>query len=370
MRIAIDALPLLGDTGVTTYLREVIKEMIKIDENFYDLYFRISIRNKRIELPYLDSKNISINKIRIPNKILEYFWTFNRKKFPLKVFKDANVFWSTVYFVPNVNFPVVSTFYDITPLKIDEYKKFREELILRLKNVVNYSRFIIAISESAKNDICELFNLKSEKVYVTHLAASDIYRPIPKNEVKEFLIRHYNIDYDYILYVGNMGPHKNLINLVRAYNLVRNKFDIKLILCGKTSHADDVFNEIEKLNLSSFIKILKFVPVEHLPYLYNGATLFVYPSRYEGFGLPVLEAMKCGVPVITSNVSSLPEVGGDAAAYVVPHDLENIANSILNIIQSDSLRKELSIKSFERAKLFSWNITAQKTMEVFKKAIL
>jgi|YNPMSStandDraft_1061717.scaffolds.fasta_scaffold00348_12 glycosyltransferase involved in cell wall biosynthesis len=370
MKIAIDALPLLGDTGVTTYLRETLKEMVKFAENFYDLYFRISIRNKKIDLSYLNAKNFSINKIRIPNRILEYFWTFNRKKFPLKIFKKADIFWSTMYFVPDVDYPIVSTFYDITPLKIDEYRKFREELVLRLRNVINHSKFIISISEASKKDICEYFKLDSNKVYVTHLAASDIYRLIDKNEVKIFLQENYNIDYDYILYVGNMGPHKNITNLVKAYNIIKNKFKVKLILCGKTSYAENVLKEIEDLNLGSYVKILNFVPIRHLPYLYNGASLFVYPSKYEGFGLPVLEAMKCRVPVVTSNVSSLPEVGGDAALYVDPYDIENIANAILKVLQSDELKRELSKKSIERAKLFSWYITARKTLEVFKKAAL
>jgi glycosyltransferase involved in cell wall biosynthesis len=370
MKIAIDALPLLGDTGVTTYLRETLKEMVKFDENFYDLYFRISIRNKKIDLSYLNVKNFSINKIRIPNRILEYFWTFNRKKFPFKVFKKADIFWSTMYFVPDVDYPIVSTFYDITPLKMDEFKGFRDELTLRLKNIIRYSTYIIAISESSKKDICDYFNLQPQKVFVIHLAASDIYKPMDKDIVKDFLIKNYRINFDYILYVGNMGPNKNLINLIRAYNIIKDKFKVKLILCGKTFHGQAVIEEIAKLNLCNYVKVLNFVPLVHLPYLYNGATMFVYPSRYEGFGLPVLEAMKCGVPVVTSNVSSLPEVGGDAALYVDPYDIENIANTILKVLQSDELKRELSKKSIERAKLFSWDITAQKTLEVFKKAVL
>ena len=370
MRIAIDALPLLGGMGISTYLIETFKKMLTYDDNFYDLYFRISIRNKKIDLSYLNVKNFSINKIRIPNRILEYFWTFNRKKFPFKVFKKADIFWSTMYFVPDVDYPIVSTLFDITPLKVDGYVRVREDFCRRWRNIVMYSKYIITISENSKKDICEYFALKPERVFVTYLGASDIYRPIDKYVVRNFLIKNYGIDYDYILYVGNMGPHKNLVNLVRAFNIVKDKFDIKLILSGKVTHGKDVIDEVNNLKLDKLVKFLGYVPVMHLPYLYNGAKLFVFPSRYEGFGLPVLEAMKCGVPVITSNVSALPEVGGDAALYVDPYDIESIANAILKVLQSDELKKELSKKSIERARLFRWDITAKKTLEVFKKAVL
>jgi glycosyltransferase involved in cell wall biosynthesis len=371
MKITIDALPLIGDTGVTTYLYNLIKNMISVDnKNRYELLYRLSLNFKNYNFEKFNSNSVSIRNTHIPNRIFEYFYTFNRHRVPLLdgMFNTADVFFSTVYFVPCIKKSVVSVVYDITPFKIDEYSNEREMLKIRLRNVIKYSNHIITISNSTKNDLCNFFNMDEKKISVTYLAASDIYTVMNKVLVDNYLKSKYHIDSGYILYVGNKGSHKNVISLLEAYKKIKKDIKRKLVLCGKKAWSGSVREAIKNLSLVDDVIIPGYVPLNDLPYIYNGASVFVYPSRYEGFGLPVLEAMSCGVPIITSNISSLPEVAGDAAILIDPYKVDEISEAIKSILSSPSLYQKLSSKSLERSKIFGWEKTAKDTLSIFYEA--
>ena len=230
---------------------------------------------------------------------------------------------------------------------------------------------IIAISQNTKDDLIKHFNIPEEKIRVIYLAANKSYKLLPKEEINKIKIK-YNLNYSFILYVGTLEPRKNIVRLIEAFYKARNENSInhKLVFTGRKGWKyENIFNKIKELNLEKDIIFTGYVSDEDLPALYNTADLFVYPSIYEGFGLPPLEAMACGTPVITSNVSSLPEVVGNAGIMVNPYNVNELADKITEVLTNEELKKELSQKGLERAKLFSWEKCAKETMEVFEEAI-
>jgi glycosyltransferase involved in cell wall biosynthesis len=236
--------------------------------------------------------------------------------------------------------------------------------------------WITCISHSTKNDLCNhLKHLDSERVFVTHLAASDNFYPCQDSAEITRVKKRYKIpDSPYILSLSNLEPRKNINQVIRCFaRLVQQEKleDVSLVLAGKRAWSyDKIFAEIEQYQeLKGRIIVTGFVDDADLAPLYSGAMMFVYPSLYEGFGLPPLEAMQCGVPVITSNNSSLPEVVSDAGIMVDSLDADALCQSMLDIYCDSSLRESMSEKSIARARLFSWDNCARDTIEIYKKAL-
>jgi glycosyltransferase involved in cell wall biosynthesis len=227
---------------------------------------------------------------------------------------------------------------------------------------------IIAISESTKRDVVELLGVSGDKVFVTPLAADPKYQPVTEERTAE--IREiYGFGHLNAVYVGTLEPRKNILALLKAFDKARKSLtdDCKLVLAGgKGWYYDEVFALVKELGLESCVIFTGYVPAEDLPALYSAADVFVYPSLYEGFGLPPLEAMACGAPVITSNTSSLPEVVGDAGITVDPNDTGALADSIKTVLSDESLRREMSVKGLKRSTEFSWKHTAQLTFDIYR----
>jgi glycosyltransferase involved in cell wall biosynthesis len=227
---------------------------------------------------------------------------------------------------------------------------------------------IISISHHTKQDIIKHFKIPENKIKVIHLAANENYKLLKENEINK-IKQNYNLNYSFILYVGTLEPRKNIPTLLKAlYKLKKQNIKHKLVITGKKGWKyKSIFETIERLNLQKDVIFTGYVPDEDLPALYNAADLFVYPSLYEGFGLPPLEAMQCGTPVITSNTSSLPEVVGDAGIMVNPYDVDELANKMYEVLTNGGLREELSKKGLERAKLFSWKKCAEEHLKVYEE---
>jgi glycosyltransferase involved in cell wall biosynthesis len=227
---------------------------------------------------------------------------------------------------------------------------------------------IITISESSRRDIVRFFRVPEEKVTVTYLAADGRYRPepagVPGNEVAQ-------LPRPYILSVGTLEPRKNLDGLLRAFSRARHAgISHKLVITGARGWGTTRLAElVRNLKLEDSVIFTGFVESCDLPHLYAGADFFVYPSLYEGFGLPPLEAMACGVPVITSNVSSLPEVVGDAALLVDPRSDGDLADAIVRLAGDAMLRNGLRSQGLARAGLFSWERTAKESMAVYRRVM-
>lgn len=273
---------------------------------------------------------------------------------------------------------MVLTIHDIAPaVLVDYYKKqslmtYRDYMVFPGLSA-RFADKIIAVSENTKNDVVKVFNINPDKIDVIHQGTNEkIKQDLHKNILKAYQEK-YNFGDNYVVYLSEIGLRKNHDRLIEAFDIFKknDKQDIKLLLIGK-AHSELV-NPLKKtvneLGQDKNIIFLDFMPEKDLAVLLTFAKLMIFPSLYEGFGLPLLEAMSCGCPVVCSNNSSLPEVGGDAVLMFDPYNTEEMAYIIKKAIDNDALRKELVKKGFERIKKFSWRKTQKKTFEIYKKLL-
>jgi glycosyltransferase involved in cell wall biosynthesis len=271
------------------------------------------------------------------------------------------------------NVPAVITVHDLSTLLFPELH-VRDTIEMherKMHFVRTQADLVIAVSENTRRDVVEHLGVPPERVHVVYEAADDQFQPIENPEAITAVTRRYGLNPGgYVLTVGTLEPRKNQIRLVEAFHLLSQwgmTQGLKLVLAGgKGWLYENLFQRVEELGLTENVVFTGVVPDEDLPALMNGALLFVYPSLYEGFGLPVLEAMACGVPVITSNVSSLPEVAGDAALLVDPYDVEGLAEAMRSLIESEEIRADLRKKGLVQAARFSWERAARETVRVYK----
>jgi glycosyltransferase involved in cell wall biosynthesis len=277
-------------------------------------------------------------------------------------------------FLFNREIKKVLTIHDLTPILFPEMHTRETNLTWKssLKFIKNRTNIMICDSVSTKNDCMKLLKIPEKRLKVIPLSADEQYKPIKNKEhIRDELKREYNIDYPFILFVGTLEKRKNVPILLKSfYKLKKSKLNHKLVIVGgKGWKYTRIFDLIEGLNLENDVIFTDYVSDEYLVKLYNEADLFVYPSLYEGFGLPPLEAMACGCPVITSNTSSLPEVVGDAGVMVDPNDIDSLTESMIKILTDNEYREEMGRKSLERAHMFSWKKTAEETWDVYKEVL-
>jgi glycosyltransferase involved in cell wall biosynthesis len=278
----------------------------------------------------------------------------------------ATLYHSLYYLMPYwPGAPTVVTYYDLIPLIYPEYYTISQRLIYRLAHylALRAARVILAISEATKADLTRVFHLDPHRVFVTPLAADESFAPRSRMQVAAVRAR-YALPQRYVLYLGSNKPHKNLARLVKAWkNLGFRNSNFILVIAG---HWDPRYSETkqltEELGLNDQVFFVGPMDEADLPALYSGATLFVFPSLYEGFGLPVLEAMACGTPVVCSNTSSLPEIAGDAALLVNPLDGDELAQVISQLCSDEERRQEMRSKGLTQASRFSWERAARETL--------
>lgn len=270
----------------------------------------------------------------------------------------------------------VLTVYDLIPIYFRDlltprvYRRFMKTI----ESLDKKKDFVICISENTKKDFCDYTGMSPERVFVTPLAAADHFSSIKNSEKITPILKRYHIPTtSYLLSLCTLEPRKNLSLLIRCFSKLITEYpnlDFNLVLVGVSGWKNaDIFQAAkENPTLQSRIIFTGYVPDEDLSAIYSGATAFVYPSLYEGFGLPPLEAMQCGTPVITSNTSSLPEVVGDAGIMIDPKQEDELCQALLNIIQDSELRANLSQKGIERASQFSWTRCAEETVKVYRIA--
>jgi glycosyltransferase involved in cell wall biosynthesis len=264
----------------------------------------------------------------------------------------------------------VVTLHDLIPLRHPETEKLSARIYwqLQIPIAARRSNFIITDSEHARQEIMDDYQVESGKIKAIMLGF-DPSMTMPRNPgVASGIRRKYDIPEKYILYVGTIQPRKNLDTLIEAFNCLKKDRGIKqkLVVVGRKGWLyDRLFARIDELGLNEDVIFTGFVPDEELPYIYDGAAVFVYLSLFEGFGLPPLEAMACGVPVITSDTTSLPEVVGDAGITVSPTDLEQVTEAIRNLLENVELADSLRRLGKDRARLFSWDSAARETLQVY-----
>lgn len=292
--------------------------------------------------------------------------------YPRLVQKDhVSLLHMTYIASPRASCPVVLSVHDVSYRIFPEFFSPRVRLILRLLvgPSVRHAARVITLSECARRDVIGFYRVPPERVTVTPAAAGPQYTPQPQSEVARVRAA-YNLPQRYVLAVGNVQPRKNLPRLVEAFSAAAEEADMVLVIVGRSAwRGSEVEATVKRLGLGERVRFAGYVPDSDLPALYTGATLFCYPSLYEGFGLPPLEAMSCGTPTITSNVSSLPEVVGDAALMVDPTSIAEIAAALRYLLTGDAARQEYRARGLNRAALFSWDRTAQLTRDVYDEVL-
>ncbi len=372
MRIGIDARSVLKKrTGVGTYTYNLIQNLSRLDrENRYVLFYSHHL-NVRPYIPEIENPNFENRFFRIPNKLLNLSWgTIKLPKIDWLVGKVD------IYHSPNYNLNIlargksVMTIHDLNFLA---YRQFtissgRWHYAFKIKNYAQKVDAIIADSFSTKNEIMKYLKIPEDKIHVIYLGCSQAFQPLAADEKLRTTEEKFKIKGNFILYVGTLEPRKNLKGLIQAYAQTQAKNEFLLVLAGgKGWKYEHIFRLVEKLKLQDRVIFTGYVPEDDLPGLYKRASLFVYPSYYEGFGLPPLEAMACGLPVIVSNSTSLPEVVGDAGVYVDPYDIRQMSATIDTVLSDSDLLETLRRRGPERAKLFSWEKTAIETLKLYQR---
>jgi len=359
-------------TGIENYILNLILNLKKIDKNNnYYLFFE---KDRQIPIDFICDKNFKAVIPKFPTKNQIERIVLNQillnsciRKSRLDLFHEP--FFTSPFFK---TCPTIITVYDIGCYIHPEFFDLKTKLYFNIlvQRSIKNADCIITISDSAKKDMVNYLKIEPDKIEIIYAGLDNNFIKInSESKLKNVKIK-YNISKDYILHVSFISPRKNLINLIKAFDIFKKntKEGIQLVIAGgKVWNSKKVFELVKSLKLEKDIIFTDHVPKEDLIILYSYAILFIYPSIYEGFGLPTLEAMSCGCPVITSKLSSLPEVCGDAALYINPYDVEGMAAAILNLTIDDSLKKLLIIKGFKNIKRFDWVKTAIKTLKIYER---
>jgi glycosyltransferase involved in cell wall biosynthesis len=356
--------------GVRTYLANVIEGMLKA-ESEWDYY--VYAQHPK-ELGHWKDNHANLTPKKLPSASGRFNLLVG---FPACALRDRLALFHSQYVLPAyLPCKSVLTIHDILFESHPEFfPKFHRWL---MKFFVPYSakraNRIICVSEFTKQEISRYYGVPDKKVIVTYEGASSMFAPIRDKDLILSKMRQYGIGTKYVLFVGRIEPRKNIVGILKAFGHLKKKGHkrLSLVIVGhqdKIFRERTLFSEIKAHGLQSDVVFTGGVSEQDLCILYSGAEVLVYPAFAEGFGLPVLEAMACGTPVITSNVTSLPEVAGNAAILINPYSPAEIAGSLERVLSDEGLRNELSAKGLERAKKFSWEGTAEKTIEVYRKVL-
>ncbi|OGE82118.1 MAG: hypothetical protein A3B10_00760 [Candidatus Doudnabacteria bacterium RIFCSPLOWO2_01_FULL_44_21] len=364
MKIGLEAerANLPNPTGVERYAAELIKHLALIDrQNGYVLYFRTKPQPWFYDLP----KNFRLRVIPFPK-----FWTQIRLSWEMITHPvDVLVILASVlplWHPKNSIFTTHDVAYEMFPQAFTRF--MRNYLVWSTRFAVKHARKIFAVSESTKQDLIKIYQTNPDKIVVTHLGFDNKkFHPRSYQEVQAVLDK-YNLVYQkYVLFVGTIQPRKNIIRLVEAFQKLKrqNHIEEKLAIVGGRGWLwEPIVKKIKMAGLDGSIKYYDYIPEEDISFIYAGAKLLTLPALYEGFGLPPLEAMASGVPVVVSNVSSMPEAVGEAGVLVDPNSTDSIAEGLLKVLTNQNVRNQMIQQGLEQARKFTWENTARKTLEV------
>ncbi|MGA9347412.1 MAG: glycosyltransferase family 1 protein [Anaerolineae bacterium] len=360
--------------GINWYISNLLTHLPRVDrDNRYTAF----LGDRRFT-----SSGLALKLSRLPTSrpVVRIFWEQVVQPFALQK-ERVDLLHALAFVAPLLSpCPSVVTIYDLSfllyPESFKRSKRFYLGLFTRLS--VRRARRIIAISKSTKRDVVRLLGVSPEKVEVIYCGIDEAFRPLAEDQVAAFRSER-GLPERFVLFVGTIEPRKNVTRLIeafadlRSFDAAQDRFaicDLQLVIGGaKGWFYEDAFARVEELGLEGEVMFPGYIPVSELPLWYNAAELFVYPSLYEGFGLPPLEAMACGTPVVTANTASLPEVVGEAGLTVDPLDVEALAEAMRRALNDETLRQEMRERGLQRAKGFSWTKTAQETVQVYRRAM-
>ncbi len=353
--------------GISWYIANLLKELGPVAP---DLRYTALLREPLAETP-----NLSRRVTRWPTHRPAVRIAWEQLVQPLLLHQtEADLLHAMAFVAPIISpCPFVVTVYDLSFLRYPQ--AFRPLNRAYLRHLTAYSvkraRRVIAISESTRQDVIQQLGKPAAQVRTVYCGADDSFQPMSKAAVAEFK-RQQGLPNQFVLYLGTLEPRKNVAGLIRAYAAWHKRDSAAwplFIAGGKGWYYEEIFALVESLGVTDAVHFPGYIPQTELTAWYNAADLFVYPSHFEGFGLPVLEAMACGTPVITSDVSSLPEVAGEAARLVPPSDPAALADTLAELAHSPDLRAELRPRGLAQAARFRWDKAARETAAVYREAL-
>ena len=380
MKIGIDIRTLMDKqySGVPEHTLNLINTIIELEDkeswgNEYKLFYN-SARDMRHRLPELNASYIEATNFGYPNKVFNYLLqkTLRTPKVDKKLGVD-------VILMPHINFAAISretpsilTVHDISFLRYPEFfsgrKNFWHYMINVIKMIRSFDK-IVAVSENTKYDIVEICGVSEEKIKVIYPGINrGSFEKVTEEEGLSRIKQKYGLSDNFIFFMGTLEPRKNIEGLIKAFDILckyqKNEGYELVIAGGKGWRSEQIMETWKNSPYRDRIKFLDYVPREEKRYLYRAASVFAYPSFYEGFGFPPLEAMAQGTPVLTSFSSSLPEVVGDAALLVDPYNTRKIAYYLEQLLQDEQLREELRNKGYEQVKKYDWKSTTRQYLEL------
>ncbi len=363
MRIGIDVRK-INDFGIGTYIQNLIKYLLAVDKhNQYFLFFNHQDINR---FHYPKEQVIKIIDNSPKYSIREHFGLSHQaRKYDLQLFHEPH--YTLPYFLKCKK---VVSIHDLIHLKFPQNLPSRRAYLYAkwmIGKAVKKADKILVGSENTKNDIMEIFKTRPDKIQVIFYGVDEIFKPVKDRNLLQNFKNKYKLPDKFVLYSGSVRKHKNLENALRAFALLKDK-SLNLVLAGVgLQNQKQLVPILKELMIENNVKIIPFLDYPELVLLYNCAEVLFFPTLYEGFGLPVLEAMACGVPVVSSNNSSIAEVSGEAAILVDPLNLREMAGRLEKVLQEASLRQRMVALGLERAKIFSWKKTAQETLGVYQE---
>ena len=368
MRIAIDARK-LHDFGIGTYIRNILLGLARVDQDTE--YIALCRPGDVDAINELAPNFRAVPETARPYSVAEQF------AIPLTLVRERAHLLHEPHYVlpPATRCHTVVTIHDCIHLMFPQYLPGRLAHVYAkasMWSAAHKSDRILTVSEASKRDILRFFGVDASKVDVIYNAIDERFLAPPDEERMDQVRQRYQLNHPFLLYVGNIKPHKNLERLIDAFGRVRAQGldDLRLVIIGdEISKYPGLRQAVHRHRLDKFVRFLGFQPYDTLAAFYRLARAFVFPSLYEGFGLPPLEAMACGTPVVTSNISSLPEIAGGAAVLVDPYDSASIAEGITKAATDESLRAHLIERGLARARDFSWTQSVAATHRIYMEVL-
>ncbi|MGE3276300.1 MAG: glycosyltransferase family 4 protein [Vicinamibacterales bacterium] len=367
MRIAIDARK-LRDFGIGTYIRNILTGLARLDQT---TEYVVLCKPEDAAAAAVGPNFRAVPERARPYSIAEQI------RVPLSLARERVQLVHEPHYVlpPATRCRSVVTIHDCIHLMFPQYLPFRSAHLYARASMWAATRQadrVLTVSEASKRDILRFFDVAPEKISVIHNAIDPRFLEPPDEERMDRIRQRYQLDHPFVLYVGNIKPHKNVDRLIEAFSRARatGPDDLRLVIIGdELSKYPALRQAVHRHRLGKHVRFLGFQPFETLAAFYRLARVFVFPSLYEGFGLPPLEAMASGTPVVTSNVSSLPEIAGDAALLVDPTDAEPIADAIVRAATDEALRADLVSRGLARARQFSWETAARQVHATYGEVL-
>jgi glycosyltransferase involved in cell wall biosynthesis len=367
-RVAIDARK-LRDFGIGTYIRNILVQLDRLDQQ---TEYVILCRPGDVDL----ARSLA-PRFRLVPETAGTYSAVEQVRIPWRLWREHVDLVHEPHYVlpPATRCRSVVTIHDCIHLMFPQYLRNRLAYAYARTSMWTATRQasrILTVSEASKRDILHFFDIPPEKVQVVYNAIDHRFLTAPDEATTDRVRQRYQLDHPFVLYVGNIRPHKNLERLIDAFGRARPRGPegLKLVVIGdEVSKYPSLRQTVHRHKLDKHVRFLGFQPHETLASFYRLAAAFVFPSLYEGFGLPPLEAMACGTPVVTSNVSSLPEVAGDAALLVDPYNVEAIAEGLVIVLTDEARRQRMIVRGLARARQFSWAESVARIHAVYQEVL-